>query len=170
MIIQKYRPVRGKTNLPTPRDLRAFRERPVRQEQRHINPREAGSTTGEVMGYIVCGALGTTISVMGFSAAHYVIKAEEPIEKTPCGVLPAKYSIDCGGHYHNNYDKEFIESLTNPAFAYEHVAELAVETPFSGLYVMGGFALLGSCAAATFFLYLLGESILEKIGSSAGKR
>ena len=170
MIIQKYRPVRGKTNLPTPRDLRAFRERPVRQEQRHINPREAGSTTGEVMGFIVCGAVGTTVGVMGFSTVHYIAKGAEEIPGYDCMLFPSEYRSHCGGHYHINYDKEVVKSLINPAFAYEHVLQLAVETPFSGLYVMGGLALLGYCATATFLLYLLGESISEKIGSSAGKR
>jgi hypothetical protein len=96
---------------------------------------------------------------MGFSAAHYVIKAEAPIEKTPCGVLPAKYSIDCGGHYHNNYDKEFIESLTNPAFAYEHVLELAVENPFSISYAVGALGLFSVSLTMTFLVCALAEKL-----------
>lgn len=159
MFINRFRPIAGKTNLPEPRNLSPRREMPVRQAPRHVNPREAGSTTGEVMGYIVCGAVGTTVGVMGFSAAHYVIKAEAPIEKTPCGVLPAKYSIDCGGHYHNNYDKEFIESLTNPAFAYEHVLELAVENPFSISYAVGALGLFSVSLTMTFLVCALAEKL-----------
>ena len=164
MFINRFRPIAGKTNLPEPRNLSPRREMPVRQAPRHVNPREAGSTTGEVMGYIVCGAVGTTVGVMGFSAAHYIIKGEEEIPESDC-IFLAKYPSPCGGHYHINYNKEVVASFTNPTFAYEHVLELAASNPFSASYLLGGFALLGSCATATFFLYLLAESISEKIGS-----